>query len=81
MKAKRRHRCGLACYRAKGARLLHACKHCKHAKLFPGKLTKRQKICAVKFIPEEITDLKKHKRWTSLRQAIAVGLSRARSQC
>ena len=83
--AKRRHICGIACYQVKKGRLYHACKVCKHGTVTPvrnalPKLTRKQKACATKFVPQMMSEYKKG-RWASKKQAIAVGLAKARKEC
>ena len=77
---KRRHVCGIECYKVKGKALYHACKKCKHGTETRVTLTPGQKECATRFVPAMVREFKQG-RWASRQQAIAVGLSKARQEC
>lgn len=80
MSKKRRHRHSLECIVVRRGQahcrvqLARAKRAAESRKL----LTKGQKACAAKFIPEEVSS----KKWPGgNKQAVAVGLSRARQEC
>jgi hypothetical protein len=83
----KKHVCGLECISLRKGRLYHACPKCKHGSVVPinkskfaTKLTAAQKTCAAKYVPEMLHE--QHRgRWKTRKQAIAVGLSKARSHC
>ena len=87
---RKRHVCGLGCMKIKKGRLYHACKECKHGTETPiGKsrfasaykqLDFNQRECASRYVPQMLREFFKG-RWSSRKQAIAVGLSKARARC
>lgn len=87
---KKRHVCDLGCLKIKKGKLFHACKDCKHGTETPirksrfalgyAKMTLEQRACASKYVPQMLEEFHKG-RWSSRKQAIAVGLSKARARC
>lgn len=89
-----KHTCDIdRCWKVIGGKLVNVCRKCPtgamaavlgrvprvHAKKYP-RMTAREKACAGHFIAEEMDALKQG-RWKSRAQAVAVGLSRARTKC